>query len=185
MKNLNEKLHNYDNLIYSSRPVKFSEYINHKYDKIHNQLYLDALNKFLSDESILKYKQFSTFKNLEDIKMNTKIVEIKNDEYWQPSHILVMSKKYPYYQHKYDLKKYWNTFQDKSFQKIVDIKMLPDDIVDAEIIGLNYVTGKATLESRLNGITFEVDFDYINEDTLVSDEYSLKNTFTNKYYYGN
>ena len=63
--------------------------------------------------------------------------------------------------------------------------MLSDDIVDAEIIGLNYVTGKATLESRLNGITFEVDFDYINEDTLVSDEYSLKNTFTNKYYNGN
>ena len=59
---------------------------------------------------------------------------------------------------------------------------MDEEINDAEILYLDYVNGKAKVESRLNDIQFEIDFDYINEDTKISDEYSLENNFTNKYY---
>ena len=182
---MTNNIHNYNDLIYKSRPVKFDEYMNNKYNKIHNQLYLDALNKFLQDEDILSYKQFNEgegFKSLEDIKENTKIIELKNLEFWQPSSILVISKKYPFTQVKYDLEKYWNKFQDKSNKQINNIKLIQDEILDAEIIYLNYISGKATVESRLNDIKFDVDFEYIDNKTKIGDDYSLKDTFTNKYY---
>lgn len=183
MKNINNNINNYNNLLYNSRPVKFNEFINNQYNKIHNELYLDALNKFLSDEKILKSEQFVIYNgDLDSIMNNTKIIEIKNSEYWQPSSILVISKKYPFYQKKYDLSEYWNNFQDKSNIKISDIRMTKDDIKDPEIVFLNYVSGKAKIESRLNNITFDVDFNYIDENTMIGDDYSLSNTFTNKYY---
>ena len=38
---------NYDKLIYNTRPVKFNDYINNKYDIVHAELYEDALQRFL------------------------------------------------------------------------------------------------------------------------------------------
>lgn len=178
------KIKKYNDMIYSSRPVKFTEYITNQYDKIHDELYTDALNKFLDDVSnnIDKFEQFKNYSDKTDIIENTKIFEIKMKEYWMPSSILVMCKKYPYRRKKYSLEDYWNNYQDKSKIKINNIKLLDEEINDAEILYLDYVNGKAKVESRLNDIQFEIDFDYINEDTKISDEYSLENNFTNKYY---
>ena len=95
------KIKKYNEMIYSSRPVKFTEYITNQYDKIHDELYTDALNKFLDDVSnnIDKFEQFKNYSDKTDIIENTKIFEIKMKEYWMPSSILVMCKKYPYRTH--------------------------------------------------------------------------------------
>lgn len=178
------KIKKYNNLIYASRPVKFSEYINSQYDKIHDELYLDALNKFLDDvdNNKDKYGQFKNYTDKNDIIENTKIIEIKMKEYWIPSSIIVICKKYPYKRKKYSLEPYWNTYQDKSKIQVSNIKMLDEEINDAEILYLDYINGKAKVESRMNDIQFNVDFEYITEDTMISEEYSLENNFTNKYY---
>ena len=60
---------NYDNLIYESGPVKFSDYISNKYNIVHLELYEDALYKYLYDfiykllvEKVL-YSLISKFNN--------------------------------------------------------------------------------------------------------------------------
>jgi len=40
---------NYNNLLYESGPVKFKDYISNKYNDVHNQLYDDALRKYIVD----------------------------------------------------------------------------------------------------------------------------------------
>ena len=76
------KIKKYNEMIYSSRPVKFTEYITNQYDKIHDELYTDALNKFLDDVSnnIDKFEQFKNYSDKTDIIENTKIFEIKMKE---------------------------------------------------------------------------------------------------------
>ena len=37
----------YNSVLYKNRPVKFIDYVNNKYDIVHNKLYNDALNKYL------------------------------------------------------------------------------------------------------------------------------------------
>ena len=63
------KIKKYNEMIYSSRPVKFTEYITNQYDKIHDELYTDALNKFLDDVSnnIDKFEQFKNYSDKKDI----------------------------------------------------------------------------------------------------------------------
>jgi len=39
----------YDDMLYDSRPVSFSEFISNKYNNVHNELYNDALEKFYLD----------------------------------------------------------------------------------------------------------------------------------------
>ena len=36
----------YNNLLYESRPVKFKDFIDNKYNIVHQQLYEDALHNF-------------------------------------------------------------------------------------------------------------------------------------------
>lgn len=174
----NNRIRQYNDMIYETRPVKYSEYVSNKYNDIHLQLYNDALYKFLKN---LQYEKDFYNWNDEEIKNNIKIIEIKNKEYWKPSSIIIIKKVYPYTKHKYDLSKYWNNYQKKDEKNIDDLKILDEKLLAPEILNLDYIRGKAKMECRQQGVEFEVDFDYIKEDTLVSEEYSLNNTFGYKY----
>ena len=52
---------------------------------------------------------------------------------------------------------------------------------DSELIELNYVNGKAKVQSRTNDTTYEVPFKYLDETVNVSDEMILSNSFITKY----
>ena len=48
--NLNSNIiKSYDDMLYESRPISFNEFINDKLNKVHNELYLDALSKYFDD----------------------------------------------------------------------------------------------------------------------------------------
>ena len=130
--------------------------------------YLDQSNK-----SILKlFREYV----LSLYKSNHKVIEIKNDEYWMPSSIIIISNVSPYTKKVESLEKYWNNIQSKDDLNVSDIKLTDYDINDAEIIGINYVSGKAQLRSKLNDMKFEVPFEYINKNLDVNEKMILNLT---------
>jgi hypothetical protein len=130
--------------------------------------YLDQSNK-----SILKlFREYV----LSLYKINHKVIEIKNDEYWMPSSIIIISNVSPYTKKVESLEKYWNNIQSKDDLNVSDIKLTDYDINDAEIIDINYVSGKAQLRSKLNDMKFEVPFEYINKNLDVNEKMILNLT---------
>ena len=110
-----------------------------------------------------------------------KIIEIKNSEYWMPSHIRIINKMPPYTKINVDLTKYWNMIQSNNTSKLSDLKITKENMLDSELIGLNYVNGKAKVQSRTNDTIYEVPFKYLDENVNVSDEMILSNSFISKY----
>ena len=110
-----------------------------------------------------------------------KIIEIKNSEYWMPSSIKIINKIPPYTKINVDLTKYWNMIQSNNTSKLSDLKITKENMLDSELIGLNYVNGKAKVQSRTNDTIYEVPFKYLDETVNVSDEMILSNSFISKY----
>lgn len=110
-----------------------------------------------------------------------KIIEIKNYEYWMPSSIRIINKIPPYTKINVDLSKYWNMIQSNNTSKLSDLKITNENMLDSELIGLNYVNGKAKVQSRTNDTIYEVPFKYLDENVNVSDEMILSNSFISKY----
>lgn len=115
-------------------------------------------------------------------KKSHKFIEIKNNEYWKPSSVYIIGAKYPYNKYVVNLEKYWNNYQNKEIFDINKLKIIKDEnILDSQIEELNYLTGKAKMYSKSADLTYEVDFDYIDENTNVDNDILLQNTFTYKY----
>ena len=110
-----------------------------------------------------------------------KIIEIKNSEYWMSSSITIINKIPPYTKINVDLTKYWNMIQSNDTSKLSDLKITNENMLDSELIGLNYVNGKAKIQSRTNDTIYEVPFKYLDENVNVSDEMILSNSFISKY----
>jgi len=171
---INSSVKKYDNNIYSSGIVKFTDYIIEKYDKVHSQLYENALNKFIAKQAKLE--------NISEAKYKSRhtIIEEKADEYYLPSNILVISKKRPYKKEVYSLKEYWdNTYYNESKHTTKDILDTGDEpIGNFKIIDINYVRGFVILESKITGKRIETSAENITDDYLLGEELILKNTFS-------
>lgn len=208
----------YDEMLYDSRPVKFSEYMTNKYNIIHNKLYINALNAFINDwlnakrtqkrkpdESYedyiqrcenfikknpnMKYccgKVIFNVDNINDFKKYSSIFEIMPDEYWKSSKIKIITKGNASVfsvsnnlTWEVDLSKYWNQYQKFSDKNLDIIKYEKETYNDAAVINLNYIKGIATLYSKNNDYAFNVPFEYLDENTPVSEQYMLNSQFSN------
>ena len=146
--------------------------------------------KFNSEESKFKIINFINDQNekiFDFVKLrclyyfnkNHRILEIKNNEYWQPSSIMTISNVSPYKKNIYDLSKYWNMNQEYSNANIEELKIINENIKDAKLVSINYVNGTAKFVSKINDLDFTVPFKYLNDETIVSDEMKLNNLFRN------
>ena len=146
--------------------------------------------KFNSEESKFKIINFINDQNekifdfvksrcLYYFNKNHRILEIKNNEYWQPSSIMTISNVSPYKKNIYDLRKYWNMNQEYSDANIEELKIINENIKDAKLVSINYVNGTAKFVSKINDLDFTVPFKYLNDETIVSDEMKLNNLFRN------
>ena len=146
--------------------------------------------KFNSEESKFKIINFINDQNekifdfvksrcLYYFNKNHRILEIKNNEYWQPSSIMTISNVSPYKKNIYDLSKYWNMNQEYSDANIEELKIINENIKDAKLVSINYVNGTAKFVSKINDLDFTVPFKYLNDETIVSDEMKLNNLFRN------
>lgn len=119
---------------------------------------------------------------VESFKKTHKFIEIKADEYFKPSSVLCIGIDFPFERKKYDLSKYWNTITESRNNKDISLLQLDEDTIKyAELIYIDYVKGKCKFKSKLTGEEFWTTFDYINDETKVSDTYSLDGTFTYKF----
>lgn len=177
MLNINNTNKKYNEMLYDSRPVKVSELVSDKNNKVHKELYIDALTKFA------KSRNFT----LDELFDNYKVIEIKNNEYWEPSSIVILSKKIDYKsgfftKEKIDLAPYWNnilSFYNKTHTKIKISK--DDNINDYVLTDINYVNGNATLKSKISDKEIIIDFDHIDNNIKVDDNMKLTNTFSYMY----
>lgn len=144
-----------DNAKYNDEAFKHFNFFNYISKTNKNILYL------------FKEYTLSLYKN------NHRIIEIKNNEYWMPSSIVIISNVHPYTKQTISLAKYWNYIQGKNNLNISDIKLTDYQINDAELIEMNYVRGVATMRSKLNDMIFEVPFEYLNSSVNVSEEMSM------------
>lgn len=158
-----------------------------------NEINIDSeieREKFLNDliEKIKEVKNVSLglielYRNvaLTHYKASHKIIELKNSEYWMPSSISIISCTRPYKKQIVKLDKYWNMSQSFKDLNIYDIKLTNENILDAELCGLNYITGMAKIQSRQTGLEYEVPFKYLSGDIDVDPEMTLNNGFITKY----
>lgn len=122
--------------------------------------------------------------SVKSYKKNVYIFENYGDEYWKPSSALIF-----YNSHKNSLQKqlvnlsyWWNHTQDKNQYDIKNVKVINEDnSFNPEVKYLDYINGKATITDKFNSdIEFKVDFNILNEDTNISDEYLLNEFFKTK-----
>ena len=131
-------------------------------------------DSFLYKQSTSLIDEFSLL-TIKQYKEDHKIIELKNEEYWQPSSIIIISNNMPYTKETIDLTKYWNNSQSNNNYDISNIKITNENMNDIEICNINYVNGTADIISRSNDITYNVPFEYINENIKVSDDMVLGN----------
>ena len=179
----------YNDMLYDTKPVKFSDFMSNKYNIVHKKLYENALNKYINEwlnakEEIgdKKYVNVFNVKTIKEFKENSYILEIPGNEYWQPSKCCIITKfinsSSPNLRWTVDLTPYWNNYQAKENNKVEKLKLSNENIDDSEIINLNYITGKATLYSENADKEYDVDFDYLDGNTnKVSESMMLKETF--------
>jgi len=176
MENKNNKIDNkivtYNDMLYKSSPVRAADYISDKYNDIHRQLYQRAVDKLLKELNISK----------EDLKINYKLVEIKQDEYFKPSKVIIKNLSYPFTATTYDLDKYWDNYEFlEEYKDLSEYWIDEESTKDAELIYIDYIKGKGKFKSKYTQKEFWVDFNYINENTrLNKDNFSLTNTFSYK-----
>lgn len=108
-----------------------------------------------------------------------KIIEIKKEEYWMPSSIIIFEKTYPHKKHVIDLTPYWSTYQDSSDISFTDKKIIKEPLNDSEIEHIDYIKGKVNMYSKLYDIHYKVPTKYIDKNTNINDNV-IKNTFINR-----
>lgn len=162
----------YNRLIYESGPIKVSDFISSVPDKVHNEMYKEALKKFFID-----YPQFDN--------KNIKIIEVKDKEYWMPSKIkLIDYTKKPLQRYEFSLEKYWDNIYCKKEKDGSIPEVLGSD--NDRLNYLDYVQGKATMLDKYNNETYKVDFKYLGNEIELSDEFNVyPETFAYKKIYGN
>ena len=114
---------------------------------------------------------------------NNKVIELKNDEYWKPSKLIILSREYEngFTKTVVDLTLYWNTelsFQNKTYK---NIKFDNENINDFEITYIDYVKGKATIKSKTTDKEYKIDFDDIDSNMRISDELVMTDSWSQLY----
>lgn len=171
-------------------PRKFMDIVGDNSNRIHHQLYERAIKSLIDDldnyDSIeIKPEENQTWN---DIIIN--IIEIPYSEYWTPSDVILTFKVYKetvdeqtgetirkpkLKRYKFDLSPYWDNYFFKEKQRSIDIKYDKNIENDIEIVKYDYLRGKATFRSRLEGTEYEIDFNDIHNDDKVSEEAKLPN----------
>ena len=178
----------YDEFDTEDGPVKFSDYVNDKHDTIHQELYNEAMHEMFetefkerNDNDETEHPIYATYE--EFIEKNF-ITEIKDNDYFKPSKVIICSKSFPYVKTTVDLTPYWNEYQyDVKYKDINDLFIDKDSVRDAEIIYIDHVNGMCKMRSRLTGKEFWVSSEYVNRESPKNKEAMLRtDTFVNILY---
>ena len=167
MKSYGNIITRYDDMLYDSRPVAFNEFMSDKYNKVHTELYNNALKKYAEEN----------YESLEKLEFQYKIIEMKNENYLFPSKILMISKQ-DYLKKIVDLTDYWNTnYLRKEITNIFNELLISDENKkNIEIEEINYYKGIIIFKNKFNNRKFSVNIDKIDFNPVYRNK--LTNTFS-------
>jgi len=161
------KLNNHIKLFDNNIPIPVESYINNYIEKIHKQLFKNAITKYCNKMKVNE--------------IDYKIIDIKNeDNYLLPSKAILLHKS-SLKKEKIDLTDYWNLNYIDSLQKDVFNELLIDEEnrKNIEIEYIDYVNGKVQFRNKFTNKTFFIDFSKINNNIQYKKQ--LENTFTKLY----
>ena len=166
---------NLDKLYNGDIPIKATDHINDVVNKIHDQLFEEAINKYIIANNI--------------DKDNYKIIDLKNSShaYW-PSQALFINRTGNKKLSLINLDNYWNT--NYSWQKDSDDKVKNNLLIgeenkkNNEIINIDYINGTVKFKNKFTNKEFDVKFDKLNMSPDIKKNI-IQNTFRYKYIYGN
>ena len=160
---------NLQNKIFDNNlPISFSDFTNNHIEKIHKELFNNALKKF-EDDRKNDDENFSLD--------NYRIIEIKDENhYLLPSDILLINK-HGFNKEKVSLKKYWNTNYTniESPYKFNDLLIDEENKKHIDIEDIDYVHGKIKFKNKFNNKTFMIDKSKIDFNLTYKNQ--LENTF--------
>lgn len=158
----------YSGLFLNGKLVSVTDLLNDKYDKVYDELVERAKANYLADG------------HTDDNESSYIWKVIKGKNFIDAPHCYLIKRTFPYPSKTISLKKYWDCseFLDSLDGSYEEIAIDEDSSKDLEITNINYVNGKCKLKSRLTSNSVEVDFNKIPRDTPISDDVTLKNTFT-------
>lgn len=163
----------YNKLIYESGPIKVSDFLSNIPNKIHQEMFENAMQNFYQD-----YPEFKDNKNI-------KVIEIKDKEFWKfPKIRIIDYTKKPLKQYEFSLDNYW----DNVYVKKEDDGSIPEVLGgnNTQLDFLDYIHGKATMLDRHTNDKYKVDFKDLGKNIEVSDEFNAyKETFEYRQKYGN
>lgn len=167
-KTLSKGTHHYDSMMTSNGVLtNVANVLSKRNEKVHNEAYQKAKDNYLSKNP--SYKDYTW-------------VEIRSENWFDPSKAILIMPTYPFTKKKIDLKDYWPVMEDTNFRDNWKDMILVDTVpYDYEITYIDYISGKAKIENRINGDIQWVDFDKLSQDMNVSENYSLDDTFSKKY----
>lgn len=174
MYNIQNNITKYDKQQYIDGPVKFHNYVNDIYDKVHQQLYKNALNKY-----ILKKKEEDSNYNENEYTY----IELKGMLFYSPSEVVVIGKKLLtdeqgnkyFYKETVNLNEYWDSNYEL-LNRNKNIELILNANKDLyEIDNINYVNDYCTLTNKFDDSEIDIDFDYINSSINKKEKY--KDTF--------
>lgn len=179
----------YDRLIYKSSLSDVTQYVNEKLDKVHNELFMSALEKAFNimkmtySDEICEDFGLSNANDitLEEFLKEYKMKEIRDDEYFKPSKVIFKRKRFPYDKYEVDLSQTWDGFQYTTIQKSSKDKLTDlDNINGLKVVYIDYVNGRSKLRDKMTGNEYWIDNSYLDGDVELDDSFTLDNTFYKK-----
>lgn len=156
-------------------PITIEEFSSDKQKRIHDELYNEAKNKFIQDHLSSDNINNDGYVYEEgDI-----IMEIPDDYgYYYPSDIYIIKSevgedgKITFTKNRYSLGSYWNFYEyDRKNEKNYIFPLTKKTSTeDNELIYLDYLKGNAIIENRVDDKKYNLDFNYINDETLISEK---------------
>lgn len=179
----------YDRLIYKSSLSDVNQYVNEKLDKVHNELFMSALEKAFNIMKMTYMDEICEdfgLSNASDITLEEflkeyKMKEIRDDEYFKPSKVIFKRKRFPYDKYEIDLSQTWDGFQYTTIQKSSKDKLTDlDNINGLRVVYIDYVNGRSKLIDKMTGNAYWIDNSYLDGDVELDDTFTLDNTFYKK-----
>ena len=129
---------------YTTRPIRTNECDGREYyfiDEI-------TLQKYRNEGKVIEERNYN--------RDEYRFIEIKQNEYYQPSLVYVQSIYPPFNTEKISLEKYWDTYEFKEEFKNLDESFFDEDVnINAlEVINIDYINGLIKLKDKYTGRIF-------------------------------
>lgn len=168
---------NFSNLLSKNIASTVSDYVSEKQNIVHEKLVLDALKQVL--EYIKNNGLLPSTYTLSEFLDEYNFIENINKEFYLAPKVVFIKKKFPYTKFTIDLTDFWNDFQMKDvLNSNIEEKLIDEEAKNyLEIIYIDYAKGKTKLRDKSTNEEYWVDNKYISNDTKVSKDILLNETF--------